>query len=260
MFKLEDSKQEDFIDKSLDLFLIFSQNLNRSYLSKQAFISLFQNDFFIEEVVAILNLYLENDPTEYEAHLTLIIEILTSVFTDYNKSTDITLLLYGPVFHDIFIKLHTKLQSSYDNLDMDPVNKEFTSKVEYIINFLACTKIFSDSKEINKLLSYINDCCFSNIQKYNLNEKPVNEDNIKEENTKEYVKGLKLNILNYLNSDADYLQTIKRKDSLINELFVAVKIVNLSVITLFNAIYTIYIIYIIYIILIKYIIKRYNTI
>ena len=83
-------------------------------------------------------------------------------------------------------------------------------------------------------MNYVNDSLFNNIQKYNLNEKPVNEDNLKDENIKDYVKGLKLNILNYLNSDVDYLETLKKKNSLINETFSAVKIINLSVITIFK--------------------------
>lgn len=234
MFKLEDSKQEDFIDKSLDIFLIFSQNINRSNLAKQAFISLFQNEYFVDEIIYMLNQYLKNDPSEYEAHLVLIVEILMSVFVDHSKCCDIILLLYGPTLHEILSQLRNKILTTYDNTETDPVNKDFFNKFDSLINFLTPTKIFNDNKDIKPLMNFINECCFNNLQKYNLNEKPINEDNLKDENIKEYVKGLKLNILNYSNSDPEYLETIKKKSSLINELFVAVKIVNLSVITCFN--------------------------
>ena len=126
------------------------------------------------------------------------------------------------------------MQNIFDNTEIDPVNKDFFNKFDTLISFLAPTKIFKENKEIKYLMHYVNDCLFNNIQKYNLNEKPINEENLKEENIREYVKGLKLNILNYHNSDVDYLETLKKKNSLINELFVAVKIINLSVITIFN--------------------------
>jgi len=234
MFKLEESKLEDFIDKSLDIFLLFSQNINRSNLSKQAFISLFRNEYFIEEMISQLINYLENEPQEFEAHLTLIFEILISVFSDINKSTDIILLEYGNNLYENLNKLRTKMQNIFDNTENDPVNKDFFNKFDTLISFLAPIKIFNENKEIKYLMHYVNDCLFNNIQKYNLNEKPINEENLKEENIREYVKGLKLNILNYHNSDVDYLETLKKKNSLINELFVAVKIINLSVITIFN--------------------------
>lgn len=125
------------------------------------------------------------------------------------------------------------MQHSYDNTETDPVVKDFFYKFDALLNLLQPVRIFSESREIKSLMSYINDACFNNIQKYNLNEKPVNEDNLKDEHIKDYVKNLKLNISNYMNSDVDYLETIKKKNSLINDLFVAVKIINLSV-TLVN--------------------------
>jgi hypothetical protein len=231
MFKQEDSKGEDFIDKSLDILLIFSQNLNRSNLSKQAFISLCQNEYFIEEILNLLKSYIENDPLEYEAHITLIIEILSSVFTDGNKTADLILLLYGATLYDTLNKLKAKMQIFYDNTETDPVNKDFYNKFDSLLSLLNPVKVFSDAKEVKPLMSYLNDILFNNIQKYNLNEKPVNEDNLKDESIKEYVKNLKLNVLNYSNSDVDYLDTLKKPQSLINDIFAAVKIVNLSVIT-----------------------------
>ncbi len=39
-----------------------------------------------------------------------------------------------------------------------------------------------------------------------------------------------MNIINHENSDTDYLDVIKSKGSLINEIYVSVKLVNLSVI------------------------------
>jgi hypothetical protein len=168
----------------------------------------------------------------------LIIEILFMAFSELSKTIDVLLLLYGSTFHEVLSKLRTKMITLYDNTETDPAIKDFFIKMDSIINFLYPISVFNDNKEIKALMTYINDNCFNNIQKYNLNEKPVNEENIKDENTKEYVKSLKLNILNYFNHDVDYLDTIRKKNSLINELFVAVRIVNLSVTYLIIIIFT----------------------
>jgi hypothetical protein len=208
--------------------------MNRSNLAKSAFISLFQNEYFVEEILGLIKNYYENEPIEYEAHITLLIEILSSVFSESNKACDLILLLYGSDMFDNLQKLQTKMLQAYDKTDKDPVNKEFYHKFESLLNFLQPVKQFSESKEIKNLMIYINDCLFDNLQKYNLNEKPINEDNLKEESTKQYVKSLKLNILNYNNSDAGFLESLKNRNSLITRVYAAVKIVNLSVITIFN--------------------------
>jgi hypothetical protein len=220
----------------LDIFLVFSQNVNRSNLSKQAFISIFQNEYFIEEVVNLLRTYLDSETLDYEAHIVLIIEILFSVFSEGNRTVDVLLLLYGSAFYEVLNKLKAKMISLYDSTETDPTIKDFFMRLDAIIDFLYPVNLFNESKEVKALMSYINDNCFNNIQKYNLNEKPINEDNIKDDNIKDYVKSLKLNILNYFNHDVDYLETVRKKDSLINELFAAVRIVNLSVTILNNLI------------------------
>ena len=95
-------------------------------------------------------------------------------------------------------------------------------------------------------MKLLNDSCFNNIQKFNLNEKTINPDNIKDENVKEYLKAMTMNIKNYKNYDVYYLDTLKRKSSLINKIFVAVKLINLSV-TYFNHLNFFFSIYNIYI-------------
>lgn len=213
----------------MDIFLIFSQNINRSNLSKQAFLSIFQNEYVIEEIISLLNHYHDNESIEHEAHISLITEILFSVFCEENSITDVIVLLYGSTFYEILSNIRIKLQSDYDTSEIDPVSKDFFPKLDALINLLAPVKVFNENREIKALMNYINDCCFNNVQKYNLNEKSINEDNLKDENIKEYVKGLKMNITNYVNSDIDFLDNCTKKSSLINELFVAVKLVNLSV-------------------------------
>lgn len=167
--------------------------------------------------------------------MTLVIEILFSLYTNtISKSADVTLLIYGGELYSLLTRIYNLVQAIYDKNDTDPVNKDFLMKFEATINFLAPVNILNENKEISFLVTRLNECCFSNIQKYNLNEKPINEDLIKDDNIKEYVKGLKLNVLKHRNKDVGYLDQIQNKHALINELFVAVKLINLSVITFVN--------------------------
>ena len=128
-------------------------------------------------------------------------------------------------------QLKNKITKELDENELDPINKDFFNQFSALINFLEPTRIL-EGKEIKELMRFINDSCFNNIQKYNLNEKPIKIENIKDESIKEYVKGMKLNIKNYKTYDSYYLDSIKTSKSLINDIFIAVKLVNLSVIFL----------------------------
>lgn len=257
-YRIEES---DFIDKSLDIFLILSQNVNRSNISKQAFLSIFQHEYFCDELINLIESYTnDNDILEQEAHISLIIEILYSVFVEKSNVSDLTLILYGKIFYETLFKLKEKMELVFDKYELDPINKDFFNKFTSLLNLLLPCKIFNSSQikyniaegdknnvsnnfasttkeessvSIKPLLNYINDNCFNNVQKYNLNEKSINEEKLKDESVKEYVKKLKLNITNHENNDVEFLDSILKKNSLINELFVAVKLVNLSVIYLF---------------------------
>ena len=160
----------------------------------------------------------------------LIIEIIYCIYTDISYISDTNLLLYGYYILQILIKIKEKFIKLLDETEADTLSKDFFKTFDSILNFLSPTKIIFNESEVKGLMNYINDCCFNNIQKYNLNEKPINEETIKDQSFKEYVKEMKLNILNYHNNDVDFLDTIKNNKTLINELFVAVKLINLSVI------------------------------
>lgn len=90
-------------------------------------------------------------------------------------------------------------------------------------------KALFDDKNIDAIVNGINESVYNNVQKYNLNVKCINDENVKE-SIRDYVKGMKMNVINHENSDTDFLDSIKTGGSLINEIFVAVKLVNLSVI------------------------------
>ncbi len=225
-FKQEES---DFMDKSLEILIIISQRITKSNLAKQAFLSVFQNEYYIEQFLALLKLFLEDDPTEYEAHITLICEILFEIFNENNRYTDEILLLYGPSFFDVLSELRNKMNHIYDSYEIDPINKNIFLSLESLINFLKPAKLLFEEKNIDSIINSLNESVYNNVQKYNLNVKCINDENVKE-SIRDYIKGMKMNIINHENSDTDYLDVIKSKGSLINEIYVSVKLVNLSVI------------------------------
>ncbi len=225
-FKQEET---DFIDKSLEILIIISQRISKSNISKQAFLAVFQNEYYIEQLYGLLKLFTEEDSTEYEAHITLLCEILFEVFNEKSRYIDEILFLYGPSFYDILSELKNKLGLIYDTNEIDPINKNIFGNLEGLITMLRPTKALYEEKNIDTIVNRINESVYTNVQKYNLNVKCINDENVKE-SIRDYVKGMKMNIINYENSDSDYLDTIKTGGSLINEIFVAVKLVNLSVI------------------------------
>lgn len=221
-------ENESFIDKSLDILIKISQNITKSNLSRQAFLSFAQNEFFFNEILLLLSSYTNNDRIEHEAHITLIIQILFFVFSEMSKTSDILLLIYGVPCLDILCTLKNSLQSQYDMKDLEPINRNFYNIIDGFISFLLPVKKFSDSKDMTLIMARVNDACFSNIQKYNLNDQ-VN----KEEKRKEYFEEYKLNVKNHQNSDVDFLNLLESKGTLINDIFASVKIINLSVIILY---------------------------
>lgn len=196
---------------------------------------MFSNDFACKEIIEFLKDYLERDPIEYEAHIVLWIEILSSLLVSCNDMNNILILVYAPQFYDVFVSLRDKMNRTYENDFKDPTLHDFNSKIDSFISFLYPTKLLTQSKEVVPLMKYLNDLCFSNVQKYNLNEKPVNEDNNNnnKDQIKEYIKGMKLNILNFFNKDPNFFETIHTKYSLINGIFLALTSLNISV-TFFN--------------------------
>lgn len=176
---------------------------------------------------------MEEDSTEYESHITLIVEILFEVFVENSKTTNEILFVYGAFFYDILSELKINLNKIYDENDSDPINKNLLTNMDCIINLLKPAKFLYDEKQIDSIVNGLNEICFANVQKYNLNMKTINDEREKE-SIRDYVKGMKMNIISHENSDVEFLDLVKNKGSLINEIFVAVKLINLSV-TYFKA-------------------------
>ena len=116
--------------------------------------------------------------------------------------------------------------------DLELINSNLFNDLDVLISLLKPI----ENKDIKSLMTIINDSIFNNIMKYNLNKKVIKIDKI-DEKLKEYLDGFKLNIQNYQNRVEDFLEELKVKGSLINEIFSAVKILNLSVIIYIFLIY-----------------------
>ena len=128
------------------------------------------------------------------------------------------------------------LNKIYDENDSDPINKNILNSLESMINLLKPAKFLFDEKQIDSVVNGLNETCYSNVQKYNLNVKTINDEREKD-TIRDYVRGMKMNIVNHENTDVEYLDLVKNKGSFINEIFVAVKLINLSVIFINHIIY-----------------------
>ena len=120
----------------------------------------------------------------------------------------------------------------YDMKDLELINSNLFNDLDVLISLLKPI----ENKDIKSLMTIINDSIFNNIMKYNLNKKVIKINTI-DGKLKEYLDGFKLNIQNYQNRVEDFLEELKVKGSLINEIFSAVKILNLSVIIYIFLIY-----------------------
>ena len=69
---------------------------------------------------------------------------------------------------------------------------------------------------------------YNNVQKYNMND-TLKMPNIRDSKLRDYLDEYRLNIKKYDNNDNDYLESFNTKGSLINEIYSALKIINLSV-------------------------------
>jgi hypothetical protein len=154
------------------------------------------------------------------------------IFSSLDNNSDIFLLLYGKKILQSIIQLKKKIVAVYDMKDLELINSNLFNDLDVLISLLKPI----ENKDIKSLMTIINDSIFNNIMKYNLNKKVIKIDKI-DEKLKEYLDGFKLNIQNYQNRVEDFLEELKVKGSLINDIFSAVKILNLSVIIYIFLIY-----------------------
>ena len=224
MENIDTLEQTEINDKSLDIFLKFEKTFNNSNISEQAFLSFCNNDFFFKGLIDTFNKYIQSGEniTEYEGHITVLTRLLFKIFSSFDNNSDIFLLLYGKIILNEIIQLKKIIVNAYDMKDLELINSSLFNDLDVLISLLKPI----ENKDVKSLMTIINDSIFNNIMKYNLNKKVIN---LKDEKLIEYLDDYKLNIQNYQNKVENFLEELKLKGSLINEIFLAIKILNLSV-------------------------------
>ena len=217
-------EQSEINDKSLDIFLEFEKTFKNNHISEQSFLSFCNNDFFFKGLIDTINKYIQSGEniTEYEGHISVLTRILFKIFSSLDNNSDIFLLFYGKTILKEIIQLKKIIVNAYDIKDLELINTSLFNDLDVLISLLKPI----ENKDIKSLMTIINDSIFNNIMKYNLNKKVIN---IKDEKLMEYLDDFKLNIQNYQNKVENFLEELKLKGSLINEIFTAVKILNLNV-------------------------------
>ena len=148
--------------------------------------------------------------------------LLFKIFSSFDNNSDIFLLLYGKIILNEIKQLKKIIVNAYDMKDLELINSSLFNDLDVLISLLKPI----ENKDVKSLMTIINDSIFNNIMKYNLNKKVIN---LKDEKLIEYLDDYKLNIQNYQNKVENFLEELKLKGSLINEIFLAIKILNLSV-------------------------------
>lgn len=228
-FKIEEI---DFIDKSLTILMYISANCNKSNLSKQALTSILSNTYCFKELLSVIK-YFGINPPDYEAQFNLLFEILSIFLTTSinNSKVGVFLLQFGGLLYDILLEIQIKKESIYNNEMQESSLPRYDAKFSSFMNLLMpCSFINSSSKSINYVMDLLNDACFTSVQKYNLHnfEKPISENNFKD-SIKDYIQNMKMNLLEYRAQDAYFLGDLDDKNSLINKIYLNLRVINTSV-------------------------------
>ena len=216
------------VDRSLSILLSYRSKILKSSIAKQSFISMAQNPYFIEQILSLIAQFTSEAPTDYEGHISLIIHLLRVIFDTPSPGSDTILLLYGPCIYEALCSLRLKLQNEYDKRDTEPLNPKLFDALDSIIDSLRPISLLENSSDIKVLLTTLNDALYNNVQKYNMND-TLKMPNIRDSKLRDYLDEYRLNIKKYDNNDNDYLESFNTKGSLINEIYSALKIINLSV-------------------------------
>lgn len=229
-FKSYRLEEIDFIDKSLTLLMYISAKSSGTNIEKQSFISIITNECVIDEIILFLQSIEQSNTLDYEAHIGLLLDIFNNLFTSCisNYKLNSFLCVYGHRLYSLFWKIKSKLDCLYQSLNQEPSLPSFKPKLDAIVNLFFISSEMESSESIHPIMTHINDNLFISIQKYFLNEKLIKDDQFKDE-MYEYVKRMKLNILNYSTKDPYFLGNIDKKESLLNSIFIGLRLINISI-------------------------------
>lgn len=212
--------------------MYISANSNKTNLSKQALTSILTNSYCFKELMSIINFF-GNSPLEYEAHFNLLLEIYSIFYSTSinNNKVNVFMIKYGGLLYEELNEINNRKLAIYDTELKSSSLPNYDERFNSFLNMIKpCFLINTNSKAINTIMGQINDACFSSVQKYNLHNfnKPIGENSFKE-SIRDYVINMKMNLLEYKNQDAYFLGDLDNKNSLINKIYLNLRIINTSV-------------------------------
>ena len=216
-----DSDIYDFRQKIFNILNQTHNFYNKSELGKQGFLILLNNKYFIQIFINIIEFIsdVSEDILDYEAHILLIIKLMYQIVISTNDNTSIFIILNKKIY-PVLKKLNTNINKFLENKDSITLDNKLINALNGLISLL---KVLENSS-ISNLMTNLKENIYNNILKYNLNEKITTED----EKYKRYYEEYKLLINKYNNDDTNFLGDIYKNDSLINSLYLSIKLLDIN--------------------------------
>ena len=222
---LENTKKNNdvnlFRQKSFNILFTVNQNMNKCALGLQAFLTLINNKYLIKIFFDYIELLSNctDEIMEYEAHISLIINILYQILLSTNNKTTIFLYQNKKIL-SLLNTLQNNLRTVLDKKDFETIDSNLVSNLQGLISSLKYLK----NSSISNLVSNLHDKIYYNILKNNLNEKI----NTNDEKFKNYLEEYKILVNKFSNDDINYLGKLNISGNLINEIFLPIKLLNMN--------------------------------
>ena len=204
-----------------DILFKINEYYNKCELGKQGFSLLLNNKYFIQVFFNLIE-FINDSPEEileYEAHILLIIKIIYQIYISTDLNTSIFAILNNKIYTSLN-KLNSNINSFLDKKDSLTIDNKVINILHALLSLL---KILENPSIIN-LMKNLEENIYNNLSKYNLKEKKSPED----EKYKRFFEEYKLNVFKYNNDDTNYLGDIYKSDSLINNIFLSVKLIDIN--------------------------------
>ena len=218
----ENSKSDGFYFKQKIYDILFKINkfYNKCELGKQGFLTLLNNKYFIQIFINLMEFINESSDEilDYEAHILLIIKTLYQIFISTDIHTSIFVILNKKIY-SFLNKLNTNINSFLDKKESIAIDNNL---INILSSLLSLLKILENTS-ITNLMKNLENNILSNILKYNLKEKKPEDQKLKR-----FYEEYPLLINKYNNDDINFLGDIYKNDSLINSIYLSIKLVDIN--------------------------------
>ena len=210
-----------FRQKTFDILYNINDNFTKCELGKQGFICLLNNKYFIQIFANFIEFLSEvtDEIMEYEAHILLLINILFQIVMSSDNNSAFFIFLNKNIYYYLK-KIISNINTILDRKDSETVDNKIINNLNGLTSLL---KILENTSIVN-LMTNLKDNIYSNIIKYNLNEKiPIND-----EKFKGYIEEYKLLINKFNNDDINYLGELNKNGTLINSIYLSIKLLDIN--------------------------------